>query len=159
TVLLGGGVHFLHGFQVRRSAAALLHMAKRAGEQGRLDQKRKYLQLSGVARPLWCATRLARPLPRQGGNSRAPRAAPRDASAVGDDPPGGRRRLLPPAAALVPEMGPAAGAAHVRPRGRHAVLSPLGVRPRAAASAARSPAAVPDLRGDYPHPESPAQLA
>jgi tetratricopeptide (TPR) repeat protein len=50
-VLLGGGVHFLHGFQVKRSAAALLRMAKRAEDQGRLKQKLIYLRLYLVHAP------------------------------------------------------------------------------------------------------------
>jgi tetratricopeptide (TPR) repeat protein len=51
TILLGGGVHLLHGFQVKRSAAALLRMAKRAGEQGQLSQELNYLNLYLVHAP------------------------------------------------------------------------------------------------------------
>ncbi len=44
SMLLTGGVHLLHGYQVERNAVALLFQAERARDQGRLDLSAKYLQ-------------------------------------------------------------------------------------------------------------------
>jgi tetratricopeptide (TPR) repeat protein len=43
-LLLGAGVHLLHGFQSGRNAQALLREARRAEEAGRLDDTARYLQ-------------------------------------------------------------------------------------------------------------------
>jgi tetratricopeptide (TPR) repeat protein len=45
TAVFAGGLHLVHGFQVRRSATALLRMAGKAGEKGELDRKVQYLRL------------------------------------------------------------------------------------------------------------------
>src|SRR5208283_730983 len=44
TLLAGASVHFLHGFQVRRNASALLSQADRAEQDRKLDQAINYLQ-------------------------------------------------------------------------------------------------------------------
>src|SRR5262249_34867212 len=43
TVLFGVGVHFLHAFQVKRNAGALLAQANQAEQDGDLEQMTRYL--------------------------------------------------------------------------------------------------------------------
>jgi tetratricopeptide (TPR) repeat protein len=44
-ILLGVGVHFLHGFQVSRNADFLLRRAQKAKDEGNLKEQKKYLEL------------------------------------------------------------------------------------------------------------------
>src|SRR5260370_40180267 len=41
--VFGTGVHFLHGFQLKRNAGALLEQANRAEREGHLEQAAEYL--------------------------------------------------------------------------------------------------------------------
>jgi tetratricopeptide (TPR) repeat protein len=84
TILLGGGVHLLHGFQVKRSAAALLRMAKRAGEQQNLSQELKYLNLYLVHTPRDpdALADFGRALERLGNATTAPKAAAKTLTAA-----------------------------------------------------------------------------
>ena len=50
-VTIGGGVHLLHGMQVRRTAVALLDRAMKAEKAGRLDRAEDYLQRYLTYRP------------------------------------------------------------------------------------------------------------
>src|SRR3954452_12238011 len=51
TALLGGGVHLVHGFQVKRNAGALLRRAEQAEKKGDLEEDEKYLSRYLVYRP------------------------------------------------------------------------------------------------------------
>src|SRR5438876_8003892 len=43
-LLFGTGVHFLHGYQVRRNASVLVSQASRAEGQGQTERAAEYLQ-------------------------------------------------------------------------------------------------------------------
>ena len=51
TAILGGGVHVLHGVQVKRSATTLLALANRAEKEERVEEFEQYLSRYIAFRP------------------------------------------------------------------------------------------------------------